>query len=1087
VRRTDFIRLLLIVFFALQIAAGQSTNGTISGIVFDPAGKAVPHAELLIVNDATGISYPGATNSEGIYAIPNLPPGPYRIQVSKYGFKTLIKPDIVLHVEDALAINFTLPLGAASEIVTVEGGAPLINTENASVSTVVDRQFAENLPLNGRSFQSLILLTPGVALTASNPGDSGQFSVNGQRASANYWMVDGVSANVGGSAIGQGGDTFGGSQASFSVLGGTNSLVSVDAMQEFRIQTSTYAPEFGRTPGAQISILTRSGTNEFHGTAFDYFRNDVLDANDWFNGYTNSPTLPKAKERQNDFGGTFSGPVLKDRTFVFFSYEGLRLRLPQTTLTTVPDASFTPGGTTNSRGNAIAAAQPYLNAFPLPNPNSPEIFASCKPETDPTCPSSGQKATGSAAFNASYSNPATLDAYSLRVDHRLTDKWNLFGRYSFSPSGLSIRGASGLPLSGVEPARITTQSATVGATWMLSSETTNDLRFNYSKTSATSYISIDGFGGSIPLASLPLPSPFTAHDALFSFDIAQLTNGILGAGKNEANLQRQINVIDSFSLQKGSHSLKFGLDFRRLMPLIGPESYEQFAFFGNVSSAGTGSLEFSSITSTVSSDLLLQNLGIFAQDTWRVNPRFTVTYGLRWDVDFAPTSTNDVSLPSVTGFNFNDFSNLALSPAGTPVFKTPYNGVAPRFGVAYQLSTNPQWQTVLRGGVGIFYDLVTSQVGNIFNPGAYPFGSFKFNFGGTFPLSASAAAPSPIAVPANGSGNLAAFDPNIKLPYTIQWNVALEQALGKQQTISASYIGAVGRRLLQTETVFAPNPTFGEASLTGNAASSNYDALQIQFNRRLSHGLQTLASFTWSHSIDDGSAGSGSLSSNLYASSAFASENRGPSDFDIRKAFNVGLTYDVLAPGRTLLAKSVLCGWSVDNVVVARSAPPVNISDGDFSTLSEVFEADVRPDSVPGQPLYLYRSAYPGGKAINPNAFKDPPVDPTTGEPIRQGDVPRNSLRGFGAAQWDFAIHRIFPIHDALQLQFRAEMFNVLNHPNVGPPNGLFTTPAQPTFGLSTQTLGQSLNSGNLGGGGFSSLYQLGGPRSIQFGLKLTF
>jgi hypothetical protein len=248
-----------------------------------------------------------------------------------------------------------LPLGALHEIVTVEGGASLVNTESASVSTVVDRQFAENLPMNGRSFQSLIDLTPGVVITGSNGYDDGQFSVNGQRSDSNYWMVDGVSANIGISAANPS-SGLAGSLGSFSVLGGTNSLVSVDALQEFRIQTSNFAPEFGRTPGAQISIVTRSGTNRFNGTAFDYLRNDVLDANDWF---ADEAHLTKPKERQNDFGGTLGGPLRKDQTFFFFSYEGLRLRLPQTTLTTVPDIL--------ARQNALPALSPYLKAYPLPD------------------------------------------------------------------------------------------------------------------------------------------------------------------------------------------------------------------------------------------------------------------------------------------------------------------------------------------------------------------------------------------------------------------------------------------------------------------------------------------------------------------------------------------------------------------------------------------------------------------------------------------------------------------------------------------------------------------------------------------------
>src|SRR5216683_1695493 len=238
------------VLFALR-AVGQSPNGNINGLVLDPSNRVVVGAEIIAVNDVTAVQFATKSNDEGIYVLPSLPPGPYRLQVSKVGFKTIIKPDIVLNVQDALSINFTLPIGALLETLTVEGGAPLVNTESATVSTVVDRQFAENLPMNGRSFQTLIQLTPGVVLTTSNPSDSGQFSVNGQRASSNYWMVDGVSANIG---VGVNlstspGNGLSGSLGSFSALGGTNSLVSVDAMQEFRIQTSTYAPEFGRAPG----------------------------------------------------------------------------------------------------------------------------------------------------------------------------------------------------------------------------------------------------------------------------------------------------------------------------------------------------------------------------------------------------------------------------------------------------------------------------------------------------------------------------------------------------------------------------------------------------------------------------------------------------------------------------------------------------------------------------------------------------------------------------------------------------------------------------------------------------------------------
>ena len=934
-----------------------------------------------------------------------------------------------------------------------------MNTESAAVSTVVDRQFAENLPMNGRSFQTLIQLTPGVILTPNNQGAEGQFSVNGQRSDSNYWMVDGVGANVGTGANFNAGNGVGGGLGSFSVLGGTNSLVSVDAMQEFRIQTSTYAPEFGRIPGAQISIVTRSGTNQFHGTAFDYLRNSVLDANNWF---ADQALLPKPEERQNDFGGTFSGPVVRDRTFFFFSYEGLRLRLPQTALTTVPDAS--------ARQSAIPALQPYLNAYP--QPNGPDDLS-----------------TGIAQFNASYSNPATLNAYSLRVDHKLNDKVSIFGRYNYSPSELDERATSDLfPLSDVEPITITTQTATAGTTWSLSPFVVNDFRFNYSRTTASSYNYLDNFGGAVPFTAMPLIAPFTPSNSTFVFTIFGLVNGNLSVGRNAQNIQRQINLLDSLAVQEGRHSLKFGMDYRRLSPSFDPGLYEQNPIFADMPSAEAGNLLGAILYSARNSMLLLQNLGLFAQDTWRAMERLTITYGVRWDVDYAPSSLTGPQIPAVTGYDLANLSGLALAPEGTTPFATRFSNVAPRLGVAYQVSKNPERALIIRGGFGLFYDLATSQVGETLGS-YYPFGARNIAFGGTFPLPASVASPPPITPGQLSSFGaiLTAFDPHLRLPYTLEWNAAIERSLGKQQRLTASYLGSGGRRLLQTAFVSSPNSNFSNAALIGNTASSSYNALQIQFERRLSHGLQALASYALSHSIDDGSLGTYGTGSNTLVPGAGPNSNRGPSDFDERNAFSAGLTYDAPALKMNSFTKAILSGWALENVIQAWSAPPVNVY---YSEIAELLGAQtqVRPDRVEGVPLYLYGSDFPGGKAINPVAFVPPPLD-MNGNPTRQGNLGRNALRGFGAAQWDFAVHRDFPIREPLKLQFRAEMFNLLNHPNFAPPIADLQNPQalNPQFGLSTQTLGQYLGGANVGGGGFNSLYQVGGPRSIQLALKLTF
>jgi hypothetical protein len=270
--------------------------------------------------------------------------------------------------------------------------------------------------------------------------------------------------------------------------------------------------------------------------------------------------------------------------------------------------------------------------------------------------------------------------------------------------------------------------------------------------------------------------------------------------------------------------------------------------------------------------------------------------------------------------------------------------------------------------------------------------------------------------------------------------------------------------------------------LIANAGTSSYNALQLQFQRRLLRGLQALASYTWSHSIDEASASSFGNGANALVFNPAV--NRGPSDFDVRHSFSIGSTFDIPAVHGNAIGKHVLEGWSVENIVQGRSAMPVNVYDTLYGLALDNAKTLIRPDLVPGTPIYLYGNQYPGGKALNPSAFTEPPTDPSTGAVLRQGDLGRNALKGFDAFQWDFAVHRDFPIRESVKLQFRAEMFNVLNHPNFGQPDNNLS---DSSFGKSTQILAQYLSGGQLGGGGFSALYQLGGPRSIQFALKLSF
>ena len=1037
-----FAALVFILLTSFTFGLAQSTNASVAGRIIDPANALIVDANVAAICAATNVRYEVVTNDSGEYHLANLPPNSYRLEIQKSGFKKVVKPDVILHVQDALRIDLQMTLGDVSETVMVESGAPLVNTESATVSTVVNRTFVDNIPLNGRSFQTLINLTPGVVLTPSTFNDQGQFSVNGQRADANYFMVDGVSANFGVTGFIAMMQSASGSLPALSASGGTNSLVSVDAMQEFRIQTSSFAPEFGRTPGGQISIATRSGTNAFHGTLFEYFRNDVLDAKDWF---INAAGLPKPRERLNDFGGVLGGPVVKDKTFFFFSYEGQRLRQPSSLQTVVPD--------NQARQQAPATMRPYLNAFPVAN--GPGV------------------APGLALFNAGFSNPSSLDAYSIRVDHSLRSKLNLFGRYNFSPSNFDQRGplfSSGRVLSAVNSLSSSVHTGTVGLTQIISPEISNEVRANYSNHRIGIDFVMDDFGGAVPLPdSLLFPSGISSTNGTFLFII--LGVGQYVQGKQGTTEQRQINLIDNLSVTKGGHQLKFGVDYRWLAPFSSPAAYHQFAAFSGVSSAPGGALSGTALLAQSSSfqtnALLSQNFSLFGQDTWKISPRFTVTYGLRWDVNPALKGKNRDNDP-FTVLGLDNPATITLAPRGTPLYETTYGNFAPRIGVAYQFRGIRHWDAALRAGFGVFYDLGQGSLGGVSSFFPYSFDkSFSLS---PFPLSPQQAAPPPLTTNPPVPTMLVA-DPHLKLPRTYQWNVALEQSIGNNQSIAATYVGASGRQLLRVTNLFSVNPNFDFIALTDNSATSDYNALQVKFERRLSRGLQALGSYSWSHSIDIASTDAIATNINTPDQVADPTVDRGNSNFDIRHAFTAGVTYEL---PEVRAFKPILNGWSIDSFLYARSAPPVNIVSGSFFAAGT--QLAPRPNVIPGVPLEIHDSQFAGGKIFNRAAFATAPAG-------TQGNFGRNVLRGFGAWQVDFALHRQFRITERVGLRFRAEFFNLFNHPNFGSPTNVLTSPL---FGRSTQTLANSLGSGGANGG-FNPLYQLGGPRSIQFALKLQF
>lgn len=1050
-----FLVCMTIVLSYSMLSLSQSATATLSGTVVDQNQDVIAGATISVISIAQGFQRTTTTNSEGNFAVPLLPPGSYVVKAERGGFSTSEVRNLILNVNDQIAIKIELKVGSLSgETVNVTESS-VATSESPAVATVVNRTFVENIPLNGRSFQSLITLTPGVVVTSTNVTDQGQFSVNGQRANANYFTVDGVSANIGANASSVPGQSGAGSLPALSAFGGTNNLVSVDALQEFRIQTSTYAPEFGRTPGAQISIVTRAGSNELHGSVFEYFRNDVFDANDWF---ANRAGLRRPALRQNDFGGVLGGPILKDHLFFFFSYEGLRLRQPQVGLTTVPSLE--------ARQAAPVESQAYINFYPLPN--GPVL------------------GSGLATFSSSFSNPGTLNTTSARIDANVRSRTTIFGRYNHAPSETNVRGGTGIALNVARAFAARTRSLTFGSTHIFSPNVSNDVRVNYSDNEAQVTSIVDDFGGaSVPTASSVFPEGTSPADSSFTMQIGNLTGGAVFWGTGSGTRQRQLNIIDSLLTIVGNHQLKFGGDYRRLSPVIGAPNYSQLLIFSAVGTPGSPAagtaLSGRALQARISSQQgsqvpIFNNFSLYAQDTWKAQRRLTLTYGMRWEVVPPPHEANG-NLPAVVN-QIDSPSTMSLLPPGAPLWKTTYNNFAPRFGLAYLLSQSAKAETVLRGGIGLFFDLGDGQATNAFAL-AFPFTARKVLINRPLPLSSVDAA-APAAGPAPTAADfIYAFDPNLKLPRVYQWNLAVEQSFRKQ-TVTASYVAAVGRRLIRLEERVNVNPNLlGTIEISKNDASSDYHALQLQYRRQVASGFQALASYTLAKSIDNIST---DAFSSLPADIANQQQERGPSSFDVRHSFNAALTYELPRPDFANPWKSIVGNWAIDGILTARSAPPVNVT---YFILIPNGLLIVRPDLVENQPLFLVDPLAGGGRRINPAAFAIP-------SSLRQGGLGRNAFRGFRLAQLDFGVRREFGLTERIKLQFKAEIFNLFNHPNFGNPSANLgslsgtTFFPDPLFGRSAFMLGRSLGTGGSNGG-FNPLYQVGGPRSMQLSLKLMF
>jgi hypothetical protein len=604
-----------------------------------------------------------------------------------------------------------------------------------------------------------------------------------------------------------------------------------------------------------------------------------------------------------------------------------------------------------------------------------------------------------------------------------------------------------------------TRTLTVGLTMLLNSMISNSLRGNYSTQRSGLTSALSTLSGAVPLDTKLLIGSLSAgntHAGFQTFD-----TGAYYTGPDARNRTTQLNFVDDLTVSVRSHQLRFGGDYRAIFLDANPPL--QFLAYSANSvqdfvSTGTASLSASTFAPA---RILAQSLSLFAQDTWKISPRLNLTYGVRWELAPAPSARGTTNLASWT--NINNPAEIALAPSGTPLWDTTYGNFAPRIGAAYAVTK--KGDLVLRAGWGIFYDLGVGSSADLTL---------------TFPNLASQSVPS-VAMPVADVtpfipklslqlpfGYVEAFAPNLNLPRSYQWNVALEKSFGGRQAVTLTYVGQTGRDLLRQQALFMPNPNFSSDFVsTQNDARSNYDALQVQYQRPVSARLQAILNYTWSHSLDNSSNDAVALLSHTTISGA---KDYGSSDFDVRHSFSGALTYDIPTSAKSGPVSALTRDWSLDTVIVARTGFPFN---GVILLASPdpTGTATSRPDLVPGQPFWIANATAGGGKSLNPAAFSIPST-------IRQGTEGRNDIPGFGLTQVDLSLGRKFSITERVKLQFRADAFNLFNHPN-------FTNP--PAFVEFGPVELQAFRMLNQGLGGLNPLFQEGGPRSLQLSLKLVF
>jgi Carboxypeptidase regulatory-like domain len=1084
------------VFFLVLIFTGavsaQTFRGTILGTVTDANAAVVPAANVTAKNVATGIERSVVTDESGNYSISELQIGKYQVTIAKSGFQTLVINEVSVEVAGERRVDASLAVAGTSEQVIIAPAAQVETTSNLLGGTITTRA-AEDLPVNGRDFTKFLVLVPGSTGDPSgatdSPGSFGLFSSNGNRGRANNYLLDGTDMNDGYRnlpAINEAG-----------VFGTPATILPVEAISEVAV-LSNFETEYGRNAGAVVNIVTKSGTNDFHGSLFEFFRNNALDARNFFNPEPD----PQTAFRNNQFGGSLGGPIVRNKTFFFFAYEGQRERVGLNSTARVPDPREIAalGGATNPVIARLLARNPWpAPNRPLPlfdDTGTPNLFVTTRALND-------------------------VDSLIGKIDHSFNENNQLTGRYFFGDSNQSFPLAilAGNVLPGYNTVTPTTVNLiSLSYLKLFSSSKVNEVRFGYNRFDEGFFPEDQAFDprsiglntGVVDAQDFGLPFIRIRNDPIGSIASIGATLSV-----PRARVDTNWHAIDNFSWKLDRHDLKFGYEFRRtFVNAFFDAGYRGRLDFPTLEDFLSGTLSGGRSARGDSRRGTFQNSHAgFLQDTFRWKPNITFNVGLRYDYFGVIAEERD---------RFSVFDPArGLVQVGTGGLDKLYNGdwnnFSPRIGVAWDIGG--KGKTVVRAGWGLFYDAFSQDffVGqlpfNTFNPGpAYnPVGpsAVLFSFSTVEEIENNV----PIFTDYLDS-DVFTVDPNLRTPYVQNYNLNIQRELFRNGVLQVGYVGSNGTKLFRYRDInqpldprvstarpfdngpFAPSGgTFFYVNQLETSAHSNYNALQASFTLRNRRGLTAMINYTWSHSIDNASDGQD------YVANATQPENshrtdleKANSNFDNRHRFVLAFGYEIpnFAKSHPRLGQ----GWQVNGILTLKSGSPfhVNLFD-DYNGTGEFFP---RPDLV-GDP---YAGTSGHERFLNLEAFRVPCTLDTSDLmndgsaafclPGTQhfGNLGRNSLIGPSYANFDFSIFKTTPITERVKIQFRAEVFNLFNHPN-------FSSPLLPGFSADASFNGIDPITGR--GQGFLPITVTpdvgignpflggGGSRNVQLAVKLMF